>query len=161
MGSTPISPPAEIVEMIVAACAQLNQRLLICTGPNDLAEFDRFDHVKFAGAVNHATTLPGCQAAVHHGGAGTTAAAMRAGVPSLILWLWLDQPVWGAGVQQLKIGTAQRFSDINQESLTAGLKSILTLDYLDRARNIAAEMISPQESAFSAADFVEAAASGD
>jgi len=161
MGSTPISPPAEIVEMIVAACAQLNQRLLICTGPNDLAEFDRFDHVKFVSAVNHATILPGCQAAVHHGGAGTTAAAMRAGVPSLILWLWLDQPVWGAGVQQLKIGTAQRFSDVNQESLTAGLKSILTLDYLARARNIAAEMITPQESASSAADFVEAAANGD
>ena len=53
--------PPEIVEMIVAACAQLNQRLLICTGPNDLAEFDRFDHVKFVSAVNHATILPGCQ----------------------------------------------------------------------------------------------------
>ena len=120
MGSTPISPPAEIVEMIMAACAQLDQRLLICTGPNDLSEFERFDHVKLAGAVNHATILPGCQAAVHHGGAGTTAAAMRAGVPSLILWLWLDQPVWAAGVEQLKIGTAQRFSDVDQQSLTAG-----------------------------------------
>jgi vancomycin aglycone glucosyltransferase len=161
MGSTPISPPAEIVEMIVAACAQLNQRLLICTGPNDLSEFDRFDHVKLVSAVNHAAILPGCQAAVHHGGAGTTAAAMRAGVPSLILWLWLDQPVWGAGVQQLKIGTAQRFSDVNQQSLTDGLRWILTPEYLARARNIAAEMISPHESASSAADFVEAAVSGD
>ena len=161
MGSTPISPPAEIVEMIVAACAQLNQRLLICTGPNDLSEFERFEHVKLARAVNHATILPGCQAAVHHGGAGTTAAAMRAGVPSLIVWLWLDQPVWAAGVQQLKIGTAQRFSDVNQQSLTAGLRWILTPEYLARARNIAAEMISPHESASSAADFVESAASGD
>jgi vancomycin aglycone glucosyltransferase len=111
--------------------------------------------------VSHAAILPGCQAAVHHGGAGTTAAAMRAGVPSLILWLWLDQPVWAAGVQQLKIGTAQRFSDVNQQSLTAGLRSILTLEYLARARNIATEMISPHESASSAADFVEAAANGD
>jgi UDP:flavonoid glycosyltransferase YjiC (YdhE family) len=161
MGSTPISPPAEIVEMTVAACAQLNQRLLICTGPNDLSEFDRFDHVKLVSAVNHAAILPGCQAAVHHGGAGTTAAAMRAGVPSLILWLWLDQPVWGAGVQQLKIGTAQRFSDINQQSLTDGLRSILTLECLARARDIAPQMISPHESASSAADFVEAAANGD
>jgi UDP:flavonoid glycosyltransferase YjiC (YdhE family) len=161
MGSTPISPPAEIVEMIVAVCAQLNQRLLICTGPNDLSEFERFDHVKLASAVNHATILPGCQAAVHHGGAGTTAAAMRAGVPSLILWLWLDQPVWAAGVQQLKIGAAQRFSDVNQLSLTVGLRSILTPEYLARARDIAAEMISPHESASSAADFVEAAANGD
>lgn len=161
MGSTPISPPAEIVEMITAACVQLNQRLLVCTGPNDLSEFDRYDHVKFVNAVNHAVILPGCQAAVHHGGAGTTAAAMRAGVPSLILWLWLDQPVWAAGVQQLKIGTAQRFPDVNLQSLTAGLRSILALDYLARARNIAAEMVSPDESASSAANLVEAAARAD
>jgi UDP:flavonoid glycosyltransferase YjiC (YdhE family) len=158
LGSTPISPPAEIVGMVIAVCAQLNERLLICTGPNDLSEFDHFDHVKFVGAVNHAAVLPGCRAAVHHGGAGTTAAAMRAGVPSLVLWLWLDQPAWGAGLQQLKIGSAQRFSDVTQHSLAAQLRAILTPDYLTRARDIAAQMISPQESATRAADLVESAA---
>ena len=158
LGSTPISPPAEIVGMVIAACAQLNERLLICTGPNDLSEFDRFDHVKFVSAVNHAAILPGCRAAVHHGGAGTTAAAMRAGVPSLVLWLWLDQPVWGAGIAQLKIGSAQHFSDVTQHSLIAQLRSILMPDYLTRARNIAAQMMSPHESASRAADLVESAA---
>jgi UDP:flavonoid glycosyltransferase YjiC (YdhE family) len=161
LGSTPISPPADIVEMIVAACAQLNQRLLICTGPNDLSEFDHFDHVKFVGEVSHAAILPECRVVVHHGGAGTTAAAMRAGVPSLILWLWLDQPVWAAAIQQLEIGSGRRFSDVTEQSLVADLTSILTPEYLTRARNIAAEMISPHESASSGADFVEAAASAD
>jgi UDP:flavonoid glycosyltransferase YjiC (YdhE family) len=155
LGSTPISPPAEIVGMVIAACAQLNERLLICTGPNDLSEFDHFDHVKVVGAVNHAAVLPGCRAAVHHGGAGTTAAAMRAGVPSLVLWLWLDQPAWGAAIQQLKIGSAQRFSDVTQHSLTAQLKSIVMPDYQTRARNIAGQMISPHESASRTADLVE------
>jgi vancomycin aglycone glucosyltransferase len=158
LGSTPISPPAEIVGMLIAACAQLNERLLICTGPNDLSEFDHFDHVKFVGAVNHAAVLPGCRAAVHHGGAGTTAAAMRAGVPSLVLWLWLDQPVWGAGIAQLKIGSAQRFSDVTPQSLIAQLRLVLMPDYLARARDIAAQMISPHESASRAADLVENAA---
>jgi vancomycin aglycone glucosyltransferase len=144
--------------MIIAASAQLNRRLLICTGPNDLSEFDHHDHVKFVDAVSHAVVLPGCEAAVHHGGAGTTAAVMRAGVPSLILWLWLDQPVWAAGVQELKVGVGQRFSEINQQSLFAGLKSILTLDYLARARNVAGQMISTAESASCAADLVESAA---
>jgi UDP:flavonoid glycosyltransferase YjiC (YdhE family) len=154
LGSTPISPPAEIVGMVIAACAQLNERLLICAGPNDLSDFDHFDHVKFVGAVNHAAVLPGCAAAIHHGGAGTTAAAMRAGVPSLVLWLWLDQPAWGAGVQQLKIGSALRFADATQQSLTAELTSILMPDYRTRARNVADEMISPHESASYAADLV-------
>jgi UDP:flavonoid glycosyltransferase YjiC (YdhE family) len=161
LGSTPISPPADIVEMTIAACAQLDERLLVCSGPNDLSEFDHFDQVKFVSAVNHAAVLPACRAVIHHGGAGTTAAAMRAGVPSLILWLWLDQPVWAAAVEQLKIGNAQRFSHTTQKSLVADLTSILAPEYLTRAREIAAEMISPHESASRAADFVEAAASAD
>jgi UDP:flavonoid glycosyltransferase YjiC (YdhE family) len=143
--------------MLIAVSAKLNARLLVCSGPNDLSEYDHFDHVKIVSAVNHAAILPACRAAVHHGGAGTTAAAMRAGVPSLILWLWLDQPVWGAGVQQLKIGTAQRFSDATADSLVADLTSILTPEYRDRARNIAAQMMSPQESASCAADLIETA----
>ena len=155
LGSTPISPPAEIVGMVIAACAQLNERLLICSGPNDLSEFDRFDHVKVVGSVNHAAILPGCRAAVHHGGAGTTAAAMRAGVPSLVLCLWLDQPVWGAGIAQLKIGSAQHFSEVTQESLIAQLRLILMPDYQTRARDIADQMISPHESASRTADLVE------
>jgi UDP:flavonoid glycosyltransferase YjiC (YdhE family) len=158
LGSTPISPPAEIVEMMVAACAQLNARLLVCSGPNELSDYDHFDHVKLVRAVNHAAILPACRAAVHHGGAGTTAAATRAGVPSLILWLWLDQPVWAAGVQQLKIGTAQSFSEATQESLVAHLTSILAPEYLERARNIAAQMMSPHESASRAADLLESVA---
>jgi vancomycin aglycone glucosyltransferase len=161
LGSTPISPPADIVVMIIAAAAQLGERLLVCAGPNDLSEFDHFDHVKFVGAVSHAAILPDCRAVVHHGGSGTTAAVMRAGVPSLILWLWLDQPVWAAGVQQLEIGCGRRFLDVTEQSLVADLTSILTPEYLSRARNIAAEMVTPHESASSAADFVEAAASGD
>jgi vancomycin aglycone glucosyltransferase len=157
MGSTPIAPPAEIIGMMVASSAELNQRLLVCTGPNDLSEFDHFDHVKFVSAVGHTTVLPRCRAAVHHGGAGTTAAVMRAGIPSLILWLWLDQPMWAAGVQQLMVGAGQRFADLTPESLTAGLQSVLARDYSWQARNIAVEMISPHESASTAADFVESA----
>ena len=147
--------------MLIAAAAQLGERLLVCAGPNDLSEFDHFDHVKFVGAVSHAAILRECRAVVHHGGAGTTAAVMRAGVPSLILWLWLDQPIWAAGVQQLKIGSGRRFLDVTEQSLVADLTSILAPEYLTRARNIAAEMLTPHESASSAADFVEAAASAD
>jgi UDP:flavonoid glycosyltransferase YjiC (YdhE family) len=161
LGSTPISPPADIVEMIIAACAQLDERLLVCSGPNDLSHFDHLDQVRFVSAVNHAAVLPACRAVVHHGGAGTTAAAMRAGVPSLVLWLWLDQPVWAAAIEQLKIGSAQRFSNVTQESLVADLKTVLAPEYLIRARNIAAQMMSPHESASLAADLVESALGAD
>ena len=48
----------------------------------DFSHVPHFDHVKVVGAVNYAAIFPACRAVVHHGGAGTTAAGLRAGVPS-------------------------------------------------------------------------------
>src|SRR6185437_13086809 len=49
----------------------------------DFGEVPAFDHVKVVGTMNYATVFPSCRAVVHHGGAGTTAAGLRAGVPTL------------------------------------------------------------------------------
>jgi sterol 3beta-glucosyltransferase len=43
---------------------------------------------------------------VHHGGAGTTAAALRSGVPSIVTPFFADQPFWGKVVQKLGVGPA-------------------------------------------------------
>ena len=44
--------------------------------------------------VDHATVFPRCAAVVHHGGSGTTAATLRAGVPQLLCPFGFDQPAW-------------------------------------------------------------------
>lgn len=155
LGSTPITPPADIIAMIVAACAQLGQRLLICSGPNDFADLEHSGHVKVVDAVNHAAIFPACRAVVHHGGAGTTAAALRAGIPSLILWLWLDQPLWAAAFQQLGVGFGRRFSDTTVETLVADLPLILSPQYAIRAREVATQMTKPAESLSRATDLIE------
>ena len=157
-GSTPVSSPADTVAMIIAVCAQLGERALICSGPNDFTHIGNFDHVKVASAVNHTAIFPACRAVVHHGGAGTTAAGLRAGIPTLILWLWLDQPIWAAAVKQLKVGSGHQFSAATRESLDADLRSILTPQYLTRAREVATQMTKPAESVASAADLLEDAA---
>jgi UDP:flavonoid glycosyltransferase YjiC (YdhE family) len=154
-GSTLLESPADTVAMISAACAQLGERALICIGPNDLTHIPHFSHVKVVDAVNHAATFPACRAVVHHGGAGTTAAGMRAGVPTLILWFWLDQPIWAAAVDRLKVGSGRQFSTVTQESLVADLRSILTPEYVTRAREVAAQMTKPAESVASAVDLLE------
>jgi UDP:flavonoid glycosyltransferase YjiC (YdhE family) len=64
--------------MIGAACAELGERALVCGGGSDFSGVPRFDHVKVVGAVNYAVVFPACRAIVHHGGAGTTAAGLRA-----------------------------------------------------------------------------------
>jgi UDP:flavonoid glycosyltransferase YjiC (YdhE family) len=157
-GGTPIASPADTVAMISTACAQLGERALICSGPNDFTDTSHSDHIKVVAAVNHAAIFPACRAVVHHGGAGTTAAGLRAGVPTLILWLWLDQPIWAAGVQRLKVGSGREFSATTQESLVADLHSILAPEYVTRAREVASQMTTPAESVARAADLLEDAA---
>jgi UDP:flavonoid glycosyltransferase YjiC (YdhE family) len=154
-GSTPIASPADTVAMISAACAQLGERALICTGPNDFTQIPHLDHVKVVGAVKHAAIFPACRAVVHHGGAGTSAAGMRAGIATLILWLWLDQPIWAAAVERLKVGSGRQFSATTRESLVADLRGILTPEYVTRAREVAALMTKPAESVARAADLLE------
>jgi vancomycin aglycone glucosyltransferase len=154
-GSTPVASPADTVAMITAACTQLGERALICSGPNDLTHIPDFDHINVVDAVNHAAIFPACRAVVQHGGAGTTAAALRAGIPTLILWLWLDQPIWAAGVTRLKVGSARQFSATTQESLVADLRSILTAQCATRAREVAAQLTKSAESVAHTADLLE------
>jgi UDP:flavonoid glycosyltransferase YjiC (YdhE family) len=92
---------------------------------------------------------------VHHGGAGTAAGALRAGVPTLILWSAPDRQMWGNVIKRLEVGTTRRFSSISTKSLVADLRQILAPQYLDRAREVAARMTKPADSAVAAADRVE------
>jgi UDP:flavonoid glycosyltransferase YjiC (YdhE family) len=154
-GSIPVESPADMIAMIAAACAQLGERALVCAAATDFSNVPHFDHVKVVGAMNYATVFPACRAVVHHGGAGTTAAGLRAGVPTLILWMADVQFIWGAAVKRLKVGTARRFSTATEKSLVADLRTVLGPEYAVRAREVAAWMARPAESVAAAADRVE------
>jgi UDP:flavonoid glycosyltransferase YjiC (YdhE family) len=150
---------ADTLAVIAEACARLGERALVCTGPNDFTGVPHFDHVKIVGEVNHAAVFPACRAAVHHGGAGTTAAGMRAGIPTLILWLGVeDQPIWAATVERLIVGLGEDFRATTLDSLVAALRCILDPGYAARARAIAALVTTPTESVARAADLLEEAA---
>jgi len=157
-GSTPIRSHANTIAMIGAACRRLGERALIYSGVNDFNRIPHFDHVKVVGVVNYATIFPACRAVVHHGGAGTTAAGMRAGIPTLVLWIRNEQPLWGAVVKRMKVGSAQRLSRTNEDSLVAGLRSILRPQYVTRAREIATKTTKSSDSVTAAADLLENAA---
>ena len=154
-GSIPVESPVDTLAMISAACEQLGERALVCSAGTDFSDVPHFEHVKVVGAVNLAATFPACRAVVHHGGAGTTAIGLRAGVPTLSLSTDLDQRIWGARVKRLKVGTARRLSTTTLESLVADLRTILAPQYVARAREIATQMTKPAESVAAAADFVE------
>jgi len=154
-GSLPVGSAADTLAMIGAACAQLGERALVCSGWSDFSNVPHFENIKVVGTMNYAAAFPACRAVVHHGGAGTTAASLRAGVPTLILSTDLDQTLWGVRVKRLKVGTARRFSATTQKSLVADLRTILAPQYVARAREIATQMTKPAESVATAADLLE------
>jgi len=87
-----------------------------------------------AGVVPHRWLFPRASAVIHHGGAGTTAAAMRAGVPSAMVWFLGDQPTWGKRLARLGIAPrAVRFSDFSAGWLDHTLQQ-LTNDQPMRVR---------------------------
>ena len=157
-GSMPIPSPPETVAVISAACMQLGERALVCSGSNDFSRVPHFDNVKVVSTVNHAAVFPACLAVVHHGGCGTTAAAMRAAIPTLILWHHVDdQPIWAAAVTRLKVGSGRAFSASTLDSLVADLRFILAPECVTRAREVATQMTKPAESVAHAADLLEEA----
>jgi vancomycin aglycone glucosyltransferase len=158
LGSTPIKAPDDPFTMVTSACAQLGERVLICTGPNDFIGSPHPDHVKVVKAVNHAAIFPACRAVIQHGGSGTTAAVLRAGIPTLILWFWMDQPLWAAAVEHLKVGFGRPFSQTTVETLVTDLTTILAPRYAAAASEVATRMTKSAESRSRASDLLEAAA---
>jgi len=83
------------------------------------------DDVFVLDAAPHDWLFPRMAAVVHHGGAGTTGAGMRAGVPTVICPFFGDQPFWGRRVAALGIGPepiAQK--RLTVERLAAALRSV-------------------------------------
>ncbi|WP_326545276.1 glycosyltransferase [Mycolicibacterium sp. ND9-15] len=154
-GSIPVESAADTVAMISAACAELGERALVCSGWSDFSDVLNSEHIKVVSAVNYEAIFPSCRAVVHHGGAGTTAIGLRAGVPTLILWTLADQSFRGAQVKQLKVGTARRFTTTTPESLVADLREILNPQYATRAREIATRMTEPAASVAQTVDLLE------
>jgi UDP:flavonoid glycosyltransferase YjiC (YdhE family) len=105
--------------------------------------------------VNFAAVFPECRAIVHHGGAGTTAASLRSGIPTLVLWESADQPVWARQIKRLGVGTSRRFSKTTPNTLHDDLRKILLASCRARAREVAAKMTPPHLSVTMTANLLE------
>ena len=84
-GSMTNRKPEETVELVLQALDRTQQRAVLLSGWGGLQKDDLPEHVLMVDSVPHAWLFPRVAAVVHHGGAGTTAAGFRAGVPSVII----------------------------------------------------------------------------
>lgn len=105
-GSMSNRNPAEMTRLIVAAVEKAGQRAVLLSGWQGLASTDLPNSILMIESAPHAWLFPRMAATVHHGGAGTTAAALGAGKPSLVIPFFGDQPFWGQRIADLGVGPA-------------------------------------------------------
>jgi vancomycin aglycone glucosyltransferase len=112
-------------------------RVLLSRGWADLGVSDAFSDCLTIGEVNHQALFPRVTAVVHHGGAGTTTTAARAGVPQLVVPLMMDQSYWARRVAGLGIGAACEDAVPDLPSLSAALDLALAPAVRVRAGEVA------------------------
>ncbi len=94
-GSMPSDDPVALTDLIITAIEQTGCRAIIQHGGGDLAHSRALPgNIHAVDFVPHSWLFPRAACVVHHGGAGTTAAAFRAGVPTVVVPHLLDQPIW-------------------------------------------------------------------
>ncbi|RIX28586.1 glycosyltransferase [Amnibacterium setariae] len=138
-GSMPLPRLRSVLDVVQRAAERLGVRALVGVGRQGA---DRpgatDDRVRVVGEIDHGAVLPACAAAVHHGGAGTTAASVGAGLPTLVFAVAFDQPFWGRRLAELGIGSGLPFAAFEEDALVDALRPLLDPRTAARARAVAA-----------------------
>lgn len=115
-GSMAADDGARLGELAVSALRRAGLRGVLQEGRAGLMAHG--DDILSVGEVPHALLFPRMAAVVHHAGAGTTAAALRAGVPAIPVPVMADQPFWAARLAGLGAATAPiPFKELSVERL--------------------------------------------
>jgi len=121
---------AATTRLVIAGLQQAGQRGLLATGWQGLsAGADLPADMFMLASAPHAWLFPRMAAVVHHGGAGTTAAGLRAGVPAVIIPHGNDQFAWGRRIYELGVGSEPiPRKRLTAEKLAAGLQAALAAE---------------------------------
>lgn len=103
-GSIPHPDPEKATEMVIAALRRADKRGVLVTGWDGFASRKMPEDMYMLKAIPYDWLFPRMAAVVHHGGAGTTASGLRAGVPTVVVPAFADQPFWGRRIHELGVG---------------------------------------------------------
>ena len=126
-GSMVSQNPEETANLVLQAISLTGQRAVLQSGWKGLSKSDLPETVFMVDSIPHSWLFQRVAAVVHHGGAGTTAAGLRAGVPSIVIPFFGDQPFWGQRIAELGVGpdpiprqqlTAERLAEAIHKAVT-------------------------------------------
>jgi UDP:flavonoid glycosyltransferase YjiC (YdhE family) len=99
-----VNREAEEIDRIVReSLIQTNQRGIILSGWGGVSQASS-KGLLYLDSASHDWLLPRCSMIIHHGGAGTTSAGLRAGIPNIVVPFTADQPFWGRRVHAVGAG---------------------------------------------------------
>ena len=155
-GSMSNRNPEETAELVIKAARLSEQRAILLSGWGGLHSNDLPDLVFLLNAVPHAWLFPRVAAVVHHGGAGTTAAGLRAGVPSIIIPFFGDQPFWGARVAESGVGPKPiPRKTLTAEKLAQALQAAVTNEAMRQRAATLGSRIRAEDGVASAVDILQ------
>lgn len=126
-GSMRERKPEETTHLLLEAIKRTGKRAILLSGWAGIGTSSLPDDVFLLKYAPHGWLFPRMAAVVHHGGAGTTAAVLRAGVPSVVVPMMSDQPFWGRRVHELGAGTAPiPRSRLTADNLAAAITEAIT-----------------------------------
>ncbi len=144
----------EIDAIIRESLGRTNNRGVILSGWGSMYHESTSD-LLYLESAPHDWLLPKCKMLIHHGGAGTTSAGLRAGIPQVVVPFMADQPFWGNRVHA--IGVAPRAINVNQlsvEKMVSAIAEAKSKVILERAQ-VTGQVIRGEDGVMNAVDLIE------
>ena len=159
-GSMAGRDPERTTRLVVEALRATGTRGLLATGWGGLSPTDLGDGLFAIESAPHDALFPRCAAVVHHGGAGTTAAGLRAGRPTVVCPFFGDQTFWGRRVHALGAGPAPiKQTDLTAAKLAAMIREATASASVRQRAESLGEQIRAEDGVANAVAFIERFAS--
>lgn len=126
-GSMSNRNPEQTADLVIQALALADQRAVLLSGWSGLQKDNVPNSIFMIDSIPHSWLFPRMSAVIHHGGASTVAAGLRAGVPSIVIPFFGDQPFWGHRIADLGVGTKPiPRKKLTAERLASAIQEVIT-----------------------------------
>lgn len=142
-GSIVVDSPKKLTEIVFEAVRRSGQRAIVSKGWGNIGadEAEIPENILLIGKCPHDWLFQHVSCVIHHGGAGTTAAGLLLGRPTIIVPFFGDQPFWGSIVARAGAGPpAVPYKTLDADKLTEAIEIALKPETLEKAGEIGASM---------------------
>jgi UDP:flavonoid glycosyltransferase YjiC (YdhE family) len=155
-GSMPIRDPERLTRLILAALHKTGQRGILSSGWGNFGDQDLPCTVFQVGYTPYSWLFPRTVGTVIHGGSGSTGAALRAGIPTLVVPFVMDQFFWGKRVAELGVGPEPiPFKQLNEEQLATAFDTMISNGEMQRRAAEVGEKIRAEDGVARAVELIE------